>query len=255
MAGGRDLEDPVAAGFQFGADEFSHVLAVREVHLVQGHEPRTVVQRDHFAVGTRVAHIHDVLFQFGLDDGQVCQRVAVRFKRAAVQHVYQGGATLHVAQEVVAKALAFAGALDEARNVCNGEADIAGLDNTQVRDEGGEGVVGDLGPRGGHGRDQAGLAGRGETHQRDVGDGLQFQHNVAGVTLDAQEREARGTALLRGQRGIAQAALAAGGRDIFGAFADQVCQDGSVLGLDHGAVGHRQDEGLAALAAAPVPHA
>ena len=55
--------------------------------------------------------------------------------------------------------------------------------------------------------------------------------------------------------GVAQAALAAGGGDVFGAFADEVGQDGAVLGLDHGAVGDRQDQGFAVFAAAPVAHA
>ena len=159
MARGGDFEDLVAAGFQFRADELGHVLAVRQVHLVQGHEAGAVVQRNDFAVGPAVAHVHRVLLQLGLDDGEVGERIAVRFERAAVQHVHQGGAALDVAQEVVAQALALAGALDQAGDVGDGEADFAGLDDAQVGDEGGEGIVRDLGPGGGHRGDQAGLAG------------------------------------------------------------------------------------------------
>ena len=109
----RDFKDPVAAGLQIRADELGHVLAVGQVHLVQCHQAGAVVQGNHFAVLARVAHVHGVLFQFGLDDGEVGERVAVRFERAAVQDVHQGGAALHVAEEVVAEALAFAGAFNE----------------------------------------------------------------------------------------------------------------------------------------------
>ena len=107
-----------------------------------------MVQRNNFAVLPGVAHVNGVLFQFGLDDRQIGERIAVRFQRAAVKHVHQCSAALHVTQEVVAQALALAGAFDQARDVGDGEADIAGLDNAEVGNEGGEGVVGDLGPRG-----------------------------------------------------------------------------------------------------------
>ena len=250
-----NFEDLVAAGFQFGADELGHVLAVGQVDLVQGHQAGAVVQRNHFAVRAGVAHVHGVLLKLRLDDGEVGERVAVRFQRSAVQHVHQGGAALHVAQEVVAQALAFAGALDQAGDVGDGEAHIAGLDDAQVRDEGGEGVVGDLGPGGRHRRDEAGLAGGGEADQGDVRDGLQFQDDVAGFAFDAEQREAGGPALLRGQRGVAEAADAAGGGNVLGAFAHEVGEDFAGLGLDDGAVGDRKDEGLAVLAAAPVAHA
>ena len=255
MAGGGDFEDAVAAGFQLRADEFGHVLAVRQVDLVQGDQPRAVVQRDNFAVSAGVAHVNGVLFQLGFDNGEVGERVAVGFQRAAVQNVHQGGAALHVAQEVVAQALAFAGAFDEARDVGDGEADLAGLDHAEVGDQGGERVVGDLGPGGGHGRDQAGLAGGREADQGDVGDGLQLQHDVAGFAFDAEQGEAGRAALLRGQRGVAETALAAGRRNEFGAFAHEVGEDLAVLGLDDGAVGDRKDQGFAVLAAAPVTHA
>ncbi len=255
MAGCRDFEDLVAAGFQFRTDELGHVLAVGQVHLVERDQAGAVVQRHNFAVGSAVAHVDRVLFQLGLDDGEVGERVTVRFERAAVQDVHQGGAALDVAQEVVAKALALAGAFDQARDVGNGEAHVAGLDHAEVRDQRGERVVGDLGPRGGHGRDQAGLAGGGEADQGDVGDGLQFQDDVAGFAFDAEQREAGGPPLLRGERGVAEAADAAGGGNVFGAFAHEVREDLAVLGLDHGADGDRKDQRFAVLAAAPVTHA
>ncbi|CAH0269445.1 hypothetical protein SRABI128_03353 [Microbacterium sp. Bi128] len=84
----RDFEDLVAPGFELRADELGHVLAIRQVNLVQGHEARAVVQRYDFAVGPAVAHVDGVFLQLGLDDGEVGERIAVRFERAAVQHVH-----------------------------------------------------------------------------------------------------------------------------------------------------------------------
>ena len=57
------------------------------------------------------------------------------------------------------------------------------------------------------------------------------------------------------ERGVAEAADAAGGGNVLGAFAHEVGEDFAGLGLDDGALGHRKNQGLAVLAAAPVAHA
>jgi hypothetical protein len=141
---------------------------------------------------------------------------------------------------------------DQARDVGDGEADIAGLDDAQVRHQRGERVVRDLRAGRGERGDQGGLAGGRVAHQRDVGDGLQLQDDFLLVTGDAQQGEARGLALLRGQGRVAEATLAAGGGNVFGALADQVGQDPAVAGLHHGAFGHREDQRLAEAPAAHV---
>ena len=120
---------------------------------------------------------------------------------------------------------------------------VARLDHAEVRHERRERVVGDLGPGGGEGRDQARLAGAGEADERDVRDGLELQDDVERVARLAEQREAGRLAPRRGQRGVAQAAAAARGGDEPGAGADQVGQDVAVRALDDGAVGHRQDAG------------
>ena len=45
--------------------------------------------------------------------------------------------------------------------------------------QGGEGIIGDLGPGGGHGANQGGLAGVGHPQQPHIGDDFQFQPQIA----------------------------------------------------------------------------
>ena len=85
--------------------------------------------------------------------------------RGGVDDVHQRGAALDVAQEVVAQAAALAGALDQAGDVGDGEGRLAGRDHAEVGHQGGERVVGDLGPGPRDRGDQAGLAGAGEADQ------------------------------------------------------------------------------------------
>ncbi len=247
-----DLEDAVAALFQFRTHELGHVAAVRHVDLVQGDQARAFVQRDDLAIGAGEGGVGLVGVELGLDDVQVGDRVAVGFKSAAVEHVHQCGAAFDVAQEFVAQALALRGAGDQARDVGNGVADIAGFDHAEVRDQGRERVVGDLRACRGDRGNQRGLAGRRVANQGDVGNGLELEDDLGLVAGNAQQCEAGGLALLAGEPGVAQAAHATGGGDVLGAFADEVGEDVAGAVLDHGALGHRKDEGFAVLARAEV---
>ena len=142
----------------------------------------------------------------------------------------------------MAQALALAGARDQARHVGHDELDVAGLDHAEVRDQGGERVVGDLRPGRGHRRDQGRLAGVGEADQPDVGHRLQLEDEVALLPRLALEGEPGRLAPRRGQRRVAQPASAARGRDEPGAHADQVGEHLAVGGLDLGPVRHRDDQ-------------
>ena len=140
------------------------------------------------------------------------------------------------------QAPAQAGARDQARHVGHDELDVAGLDHAEVRDQGGERVVGDLRPGRRHRRDQRGLAGIGEADQPDVGYRLQLEDEVVALPRLALEREPGRLAPRRGQRRVAQAAAAAGGGHEPGADADQVGQHFAVGRLDLGPVRHRDDQ-------------
>ena len=148
--------------------------------------------------------------ELGLDHLEVGQRVTARLERRAVEHVHQGRAALDVAQELQPEALALAGAGDQPRDVGDGEAHLARLDDAEVGHQRGERVVGDLRPRGGQRRDQAGLAGARVADQGHVGDRLQLQDDVAAPPGSPSSAKPGALRRGRGQRGVAEPALATG---------------------------------------------
>src|SRR5690606_29539061 len=109
------------------------------------------------------------------DDLQVVERVAARLDGGRVDDVDQRRAALDVAQEVVAEAPPLGSTLDQAGHVGDHERRLAGGDHAEVGDQGGERVVGDLGPRARDRGDQRRLAGAREADQADVGDDLQLE--------------------------------------------------------------------------------
>ena len=229
-----DLVDGQAAGLQLRPDDVGQVLALGDVGLVQHDQARPVGQ---LAVDAPLALVAGGLVgaQFGLDDVEVGDRVAVALQGGAVQDVHQHRAALDVPQELVAQALALGGAGDQAGHVGDGVDRLARADHAEVRDQGGERVVGDLRLGRGHRRDQRGLAGAGVADQGHVGDRLQLQGELAVLAGLAEQREAGGLALGGGQRGVAQAADAAVRDDEAGAGADQVGDHLAGGVLDHGA--------------------
>ncbi len=149
------------------------------------------------------------------------------------------------------EALALARARDQAGHVGDGEDVARGLHDAEVRHQRRERVVGDLRLGRAHRRDQRALARARVADQRDVRDRLEFEHVLAGLALLAEQREAGGLALGRGQRRVAQAAGAALGQHQLRARADQVGHQLAVPGLDHGAAGHGQHH-VRAVRALPV---
>ena len=141
----------------------------------------------------------------------------------------------------MAEALALARAGDQAGHVGDDELHVARLGHAEVRDEGGERVVGDLRPGGGHGGDQRGLARVGEADEADVRDGLELEGELALLPRLALEREPGRLALLRGEGRVAEAAPAARRRDELGARAYQVGEHLAVRVEDDGAARHLDD--------------
>ena len=137
MADGRDLEHAEAARLEVGAHELGEIVRLGHVDLVERDELRALEQRQ-LALG------HGVGGELGEDHVEVGQRVAAGLERRAVEHVHERRAALDVAEELEAEPLALARALDEPGHVGDGEADVAGLHDAEVRVERRERVVGDL---------------------------------------------------------------------------------------------------------------
>ena len=217
-------------------------MAVGHVDLVEGHQPRPVLEAA-------------VAGQLVLDDVEVVDRVAAGLDGGGVDDVHQRRAALDVAQEVVAEAAALAGALDQAGHVGDGERRVAGAHDAEVGHQGGERVVGDLGPGPRHRGDQAGLARAGEADQADVGDDLELEADVELVAGLAEQREAGRLALAAGQRGVAETAAAAGRDDHLGAGADHVGEDRAVgvLTTVPSGTGSTRSAPWAPLRCAPAP--
>ena len=240
---GGDGEDPQAALSEVVEHDVGEVAAVGHVDLVERDQPRPVLQP---AVAAELV----------LDDVEVVDRVATGLHGHGVDDVDQGGAPLDVTQEVVPQPAALAGALDQPRDVGDGEGGLPRGHDAQIGHQGRERVVGDLGPRPRHARDQAGLARAREAHQPDVGHHLELEHDVELVARLAQQREPGSLALGRRQRRVAEPTPATLGHDQLRAGPDHVGQHlAARVGHDR-AVGDRQHQvpavGAVAVAAGTV---
>jgi hypothetical protein len=117
------------------------------VDFVQRDQLRAIEQR-HLTFGNRVRR------EFTQDDVEVGERVASGVEGRAVDHVQQRGTAFDVSQELEPESFARARPLDESRHVGDREARRSGLDDTEVRVQGRERVVGDLGSGGGNRGDE-----------------------------------------------------------------------------------------------------
>ena len=257
----RDRGDDVdrqSPGLDVGAHELGELGGVGDIDLVEHHDAGALHEGDPAGEGGVVLLLAEALGvgrELGLNGVQVGEGVAPRLEGGAVQDVDDDGTALDVPQEVKSQTFALGGSGDESGDVGDGVAHVAGLDDPEVGDEGREGVVGDLGAGGAHGGDEGGLAGAGVAHQGDVGNGLELQGDVLGLTGLSQEVEAGGLSLGGGQGEVAASAGAALGDDDAGALPHEVGDDLTARVLDDGALGNGQDEVLAVSTAAPVPHA
>jgi hypothetical protein len=159
--------------------------------------------------------------------------------------VYEDRAALDVPQELKAQAFTLRGPWDQAWHVGDGEDGAARLDDPEVGHQGRERVVGDLRPGRGDRRYQARLTGARKTDEGDIGDALELQDDVAGLTGLAEQRKAGGLALDRREAGVAQAAATPAGHHVPAALTDQVGELFAVRPEDHRAVRDRKDQGVA----------
>ncbi|CAB4851464.1 unannotated protein [freshwater metagenome] len=98
----------------------------------------------------------------------------------------EDAAALDMAQELKAQPFALARTGDKTGDIGDGEDDIARRDDPEVGYQGGEGVVGDLGPGRRHGRDQRGLPSAREADKCNVSNRLELEHDVEGLARLAQ---------------------------------------------------------------------
>ena len=131
--------------------------------------------------------------------------------------MHQQPRALDVPQELRAEASAFVGALDQAGDVGDHEADflvrVAHRDHAEIRLKSGEGIIGNLRTRRRNARDQRGLADVGIADQADIREQLQFEAEGAlfagtSVFVLARRLVSRG-----GEAGVAAAAASAVGDD------------------------------------------
>ena len=251
MRGGGDLEHLEAELFEVGAHELREFLRLGHIDLVEDDDARALRNRDG---AQRQFQLVGVDGQLVFERLVVGDGVAVGFERGAVDHVRDDLGAFDVAQEFEAEALALGCAGDQAGHVGDRVACVAGHDDAKVRHERRERIVGDLRLGGADGGDEAGFAGRREADERHVGDGLEFEDDVALLAEFAQQREAGGAAGAVRQRRVAQTARATRCGDEAVAFVAQVGElFAGLLGRalralrleDDGADRHGQDQVVA----------
>ena len=141
-------------------------------------------------------------------------------------------------------------ALDETGDVGEHELVVAEAHDTEVRLERRERVVGDLRLRRAHRRDQRGLPGVREADERGVGEQLHLEAEPALLAVLALLGEARRAACVRQEARVAPPAAAAVRGDVAVAVVHEVGEQLAVARAHDRALGHGDDEVVAARAVA-----
>ncbi|CFE56865.1 Uncharacterised protein [Mycobacterium tuberculosis] len=218
---GRHAEHRPAALGDVVTDELRELAGLRHIDFVEDHRTRPCGEIAQSRVPLQRGR---VAREFRFQRVDVRDGVAARLGGSAIHHMHQYSAALDVPQKVQPQTTAPGCARDQPRHVGDGERVLASRDHTEVGHQGGERVVGDLRLGRRNRRHQRGFAGRRKPDQADVGDGLEFQGEVSGLSLFAEECETGGLTHAGSQRGVAQTATASGGGFKAGARADQVGQ-------------------------------
>jgi len=178
--------------------------------------------------------------------GFATQQLVGRLRIGAIGRDQDGHETgaLDVLQELEAQALSGVRALDDARNVGDHEAAMIGQrHDAQIRLEGGERIVGDLGTRGGDDRQERALPRVGLAQQADVGDQLEHQLDRPLFPVGSRLPLARRLMGRRGELGVAPPAASALGHEQRLARLQELAQSFATLGNAYlGAWGNRQEQ-------------
>ena len=196
----RDLEELQLQLLRALLERGDALRIVERVDLVGGHQLRLLEQ------------LRVVELELAADGVEVLDRVASR-RAGDVDQVNQHLGALDVAQELMAEAVAFVRAFDQAGHIGDHEAAIvAQRDHAEVRRERGERVIGNLRFRRRHHRDQRGLAGVGKSDQADIREQLQRQVQIEFFTGLARLHLARRAIGRRREVRVAQPAASAFGQ-------------------------------------------
>jgi hypothetical protein len=158
--------------------------------------------------------LHELLgvgLELGLDRSDALDRVALVIAAREVDDVQDDRGAFDVPQERVSESQALARTFDEPGDVRHHVAVLARLHHAEVRHERGERVVGDLGARRGHTRDERGFPHAGEPDERGVSQELQLERDPALLARFTELRERRGTPGRRDEMSVAASAMSAFG--------------------------------------------
>ncbi len=146
------------------------------------------------------------------DDAEVFDGIGTARGVGHVDEMGEHAGALNVAQELDAEAGAEMRAFNQSGHVGDDEGLLVGLladrDHAEIGLEGGEGIVGDFGARGGDAGDERGLAGVGIADEADVGEQLEFETIAALLAGAAQFVLARSLVGAGGEVLVATAAAA-----------------------------------------------
>ena len=234
VGGCGNIEHAVAASLEVPAHHVGHRPPVGNVDLVERDQARTI-------------HQTPVGGELGLDHVHIGEGVAFGFQRRAIDHVHEHTAPLDVAQELQSQSFSVTGSGDKPGYVGDGEDDVVGADDAEVRHQGGERIVRDLGASSGDRRDQTRLSRTRVAHESDVRDGLEFQDNVSGLARFTEQRETGCFASRGRQSRVAKSTAAtacqnerlAGRHQVDDDVSVPVCHDRSAGNLDDDIVGVR----------------
>ncbi|PQM47753.1 hypothetical protein C1Y40_02032 [Mycobacterium talmoniae] len=140
--GGHLEHRPAAGGRDVVADELGEFPRVGHVNLVEHHRPGAFGEVTQRRIPLQRRLIGG---QFGFQRVDVGDRVTARLGGGAVDDMHQHRAALDVPQKVQPQPAPGRGTRDQAGHVGDGEGVLTGRHHPQVRHQGGERVVGDLG--------------------------------------------------------------------------------------------------------------
>lgn len=151
-----------------------------------------------------------------------------------IDEVDQNPRSLHVTEKAQAESRPLMGALDEPRYIGDHKRpSLRQTHHTQVRDKGGEWVVGDFGAGGGDLRYEGGFAGVGEADEAHLGEELQLEPDMPLFSCSSFLGKARSLATRGGEVHVSLPAVSTPGHHIAVPVAGEVMEDLATSRVSH----------------------